>query len=57
MYEIKRLENALNKVPYKSPEDVINGVREDVNEFVNGAEQFDDITMLCLKYMGKVEED
>ncbi len=57
MYEMERLENALNKVPYKSPEDVINGVREDVNEFVNGAEQFDDITMLCLKYIGKGKED
>jgi len=24
-----------------------------INAFVAGAEQFDDITMMCLKYIGK----
>ena len=24
----------------------------DINSFVDGAEQFDDITMLCFRYMG-----
>lgn len=28
-------------------------VSEDVQKFVNGAEQSDDITMLCVKYLGK----
>jgi sigma-B regulation protein RsbU (phosphoserine phosphatase) len=27
-------------------------VKEDLDKFVNGAEQFDDITMLCLRYLG-----
>ncbi len=27
-------------------------VKEDLGRFVNGAEQFDDITMLCIRYLG-----
>ncbi len=37
----------------KSPRDVIDLVRNDIDEFVNGAPQFDDITMLEMAYMGK----
>ena len=50
MYGIERLEATLNDIGNKSPEDIINGVRESVNEFANGAEQFDDLTMICLEY-------
>ncbi|MBP5163741.1 MAG: SpoIIE family protein phosphatase [Spirochaetales bacterium] len=35
-----------------SPEDIIHSVRKDVDEFASGSEQFDDITMLCLRYYG-----
>ena len=28
-------------------------VRRAVDDFVQGAEQFDDLTMLCLEYKGK----
>ena len=28
-------------------------VKADLDKFVDGAEQFDDITMLCIRYMGK----
>ena len=45
---------------YPSPADengvagaVCKLVSEDVQKFVNGAEQSDDITMLCVKYIGK----
>ena len=33
-------------------EDLITGVRKAVDEFAAGAEQSDDITMLCFQYMG-----
>ena len=32
----------------KSPRDVVDIVRNDIDEFVNGAAQFDDITMIIL---------
>ena len=34
------------------PEQVLHNVLDGVNEFVKGAEQFDDLTMLALKYFG-----
>ncbi|MBO5552150.1 MAG: SpoIIE family protein phosphatase [Lachnospiraceae bacterium] len=51
-YGTDRLISALNLNTGNSPESVINRVKKDVEEFVNGAEQFDDLTMLCLTYNG-----
>lgn len=34
-------------------DDVLQNVRNSVDGFVKDAEQFDDLTMLCLKYIGK----
>jgi serine phosphatase RsbU (regulator of sigma subunit) len=31
-------------------------MKEAVREFVDGAEQFDDLTMLCLEYKGRKTE-
>ena len=31
---------------------VLEGVRADVDAFVKGAAQFDDLTMLCVAYLG-----
>ena len=53
MYGMERLEATLNGIGKKSPKDTLKAVRESVNEFVDGAEQFDDLTMLCLEYKGK----
>ena len=47
-----RMVDALNKDPDASPKQILDNVREDINSFVSGAEQFDDITMMCLKYKG-----
>ena len=44
---------ALNKEPDASAEKTLSNVMEDINCFVDGAEQFDDITMLCLRYYGE----
>ena len=52
MYGVKRLEATLNDIGKKSPEDILRAVRKSVNEFADGAAQFDDLTMLCLEYKG-----
>ena len=36
----------------KSPEQILSAVRDSVSAFVGSAEQFDDLTMLCLEYKG-----
>ena len=43
---------ALNKNPDASPRELLWNVMGEINTFVNGAKQFDDITMLSLKYFG-----
>ena len=46
------LERTLNLNPDAPPEELISSVRRAVNDFVQDAPQFDDITMLSLKYHG-----
>ena len=43
---------ALNKDPDATPEQVLAIVSTDIDNFVKEAEQFDDLTMLCLQYNG-----
>ena len=52
MFGTDRMLDALNKDPDAMPKQVLENVMEGINEFVQGAEQFDDITMLSLKYFG-----
>ena len=52
MLGLERALNTLNKVKDGSPEDILAAVRRDVDEFVQEADQFDDLTMLCLEYKG-----
>lgn len=47
-----RMLDALNVHPDAQPEEVLSNVMKGIDAFVAGAEQFDDITMLCLKYNG-----
>lgn len=49
----KRLQECLLSLKEKGVEDIIHGVRESVEDFSEGAEQSDDITMLALKFNGK----
>ncbi len=51
-----RMLEALNREPDAHPETILANVTNGINEFVAGAEQFDDITMLCLKYYGPNSE-
>ncbi|MBE6026846.1 MAG: serine/threonine-protein phosphatase, partial [Clostridiales bacterium] len=57
LFGTKRMVDALNKDPDASPKDILRNVRAAVDEFVKDEEQFDDITMLCLKYKGMEETD
>ena len=45
--------NALNKVKDETPEIILKSVYEDVESFVAGQEVHDDITMLCIEYLGE----
>ena len=50
-YGEERLINILNS-KIQNPKETIESIKADINEFTNGASQFDDITMLELKYLG-----
>ncbi len=52
LYGTDRMLNALNSEPDAQPGQILANVMNDINAFVDGAEQFDDITMLCFRYMG-----
>lgn len=47
-----RLTDALNINPEAAPDETLSNVLGRINAFVAGAEQFDDITMMCLRYNG-----
>ena len=52
LFGTRRMIDALNEDPAASPEQVLRHVRGAVDRFVKDAEQFDDLTMLCLEYKG-----
>ena len=51
----ERLLDALNVNPDAKPEAVLSNVMHGIDAFVGDAEQFDDITMLCMKYNGPAD--
>ena len=53
LFGTKRMIEALNENPDANPEELLNNVKNSVERFVKGAEQFDDFTMLCVEYYGK----
>ena len=48
----KRLLKALNRDPGAQPEQILENVKDGVSAFIKDAEQFDDLTMMCLEYTG-----
>lgn len=48
-----RMLEALNEMKDSSMEELDNNVRKRVSEFTKGAEQYDDMTTLCFRYLGK----
>lgn len=51
-YGMERLEKTLNNAVRETPQGIIDAVKSDVEAFVDGAKQFDDLTMLCIEYKG-----
>ena len=54
LYGMNRLGAILNKVKNGTPNDILPAVKKDIDEFVGAADQFDDITMLCLEYKARM---
>ena len=48
----ERLKNSLNNSKGNELQEIVASVREDISDFVNDAEQSDDITTLIFKYKG-----
>ena len=53
LFGTDRMLDALNEDMSADPQQVLHQVRSAVDSFVGNAEQFDDLTMLCLEYKGK----
>ena len=52
MFGTDRMLSALNEAPEAAPKEILNNVTRAVDDFVKDAEQFDDLTMLCIEYKG-----
>ena len=52
LFGTDRMTAALNTCADDSPEQILQKVKSTVDAFVGDAEQFDDLTMLCLEYKG-----
>ncbi len=53
MFGTDRMLEGLNGAPDATPEEILVNMKQAVNDFVKDAEQFDDLTMLCMEYKGK----
>ena len=56
-YGENRLKETINNNKNKKLNDIINEITEDIDKFCNNSEQYDDITMLIIKYNGWVENE
>ena len=52
MFGTDRIVDTLNRDPEADPETILHEMRNAVKDFVEEAEQFDDLTMLCMEYKG-----
>lgn len=53
LFGIDRTLAALNEEPDADVNSLLPKVRQHIDDFISGAEQFDDITMMAVKYWGK----
>ena len=53
MFGLERMIKALNREPEADPVGILGNVRDAVSNFTGAAEQFDDMTMLCIEYKGR----
>ena len=52
LFGTERMLRALNLDPDAAPRAVLETVKREIDDFAGSAPQFDDITMLCLRYVG-----
>jgi sigma-B regulation protein RsbU (phosphoserine phosphatase) len=57
LFGTDRMLDALNANPDAAPKEVLANMMDSINRFVAGAQQFDDITMLCFRYLGPGSSD
>ena len=55
LYGTERLLSVLRGMESAAPEALIAAVREDVRRFAGGAEQSDDVTLLCVRWNGALQ--
>ena len=55
MYGLDATVDALNKEVDADVETLVKNVQDSVSDFVKDAEQFDDLTALCIEYCGPME--
>ena len=53
-YGTQRLLEALNASATADPKAILSTVTESIAAFMGGAEQFDDLTMLCVRWKGNL---
>ena len=53
LFGTDRMLEALNSSPCEHPREVIDTIDRAISEFVKDAPQFDDLTMLCVRYKGQ----
>ena len=52
LFGTERIKEALNKCGKEDMEHIVKGVMDEVEKFVKDEPQFDDTTMLCIRYLG-----
>lgn len=57
LFGLERTVAALNKAKDESPQTLLKTVDTSVREFIGEAEQFDDLTMMCIEYCGKPKDN
>ena len=57
MFGMDRLLEALNRAKDEAPVQILKEVEKSVDDFACGASQFDDLTMLCVHYIGKTDTE
>ncbi|MCB1111865.1 MAG: SpoIIE family protein phosphatase [Chlamydiales bacterium] len=55
-YPKENLEQLLRTAPHKSVEALIQHVKDDIETFAKGANQYDDITLFAIRYLGEENE-
>ena len=55
MFGTDRMLDALNSCADGTPEEILRAVRSAVDAFVGEAEQFDDLTMMCVEFKGPIQ--